>query len=85
MKLIETKISETTIHMRYADSLDNLKAIRWIDFQVPLTELRIAEQDVEVSLGNIEKRHLGVIRLAALRYMQDIIGVETQRLIVVAE
>jgi hypothetical protein len=78
MKLIETKILETTVRMRYADDADPAKASQWIDFQVPLAELLSPNGRVE--LGDPESRYLAEIRLVALRYVRDAIGAETQRL-----
>jgi hypothetical protein len=80
MKLVETKISETAVHMRYADNPDLAKANQWIDFQVPLDALKFLDHGGERALGNIEERYLGVIRVAALRYAREIIAAETQRL-----
>jgi hypothetical protein len=80
MQLVETKISETTVQMRYADNPDSAKATVWIDFQVPLKDLTLPDADQEYPLGDIEIRYLGSIRQAALRYARELIGEETQRL-----
>jgi hypothetical protein len=80
MKLIETKILGTTIRMRYADNADPLKATQWLDFQVPLADLSLPAVDTEYPLGDPEKRYLGSIRQAALRYVRNVIAAETQRL-----
>jgi hypothetical protein len=79
MKLVETKISETTVHMRYADNPDSATATAWIDFQVPLTELK-HPQNRQNQLGDPELQYLAEVRLAALRYARDVVGGETQRL-----
>jgi hypothetical protein len=80
MKLIATTISDTSVHMRYADSHDPMNATQWIDFQVPLAELMLPDDHVEVPLEDPETRYLGAIRLAALRYARKAIDVETRRL-----
>lgn len=80
MKLVETKISETAIHIRYADNPDSAKSTVWFDFQAPLKDLKIPDGGQEHPLGDPEARYLGSIRLAALRYVRDVIGEETQRL-----
>jgi hypothetical protein len=78
MKLIETIVSETSVRMRYADDADPAKAIEWVDFQVSLSEL--LSPNGQAKLGDPESRFLAEIRLAALRYVRDAIGGETQRL-----
>ena len=78
MKLIETKISETAVHMRYADNPENAKATAWIDFQVPIAQLIAFDQ--RTPLGEVEERYLAETRLAALRYVRELITAETQRL-----
>jgi hypothetical protein len=79
VKLVETKISETSIHMRYADDPDAAKASIWIDFQLPLASLKNQHNQNEL-LGDPESQFLAEIRLAALRHVRDAIGGETQRL-----
>jgi hypothetical protein len=79
MKLVETKISETAVHMRYADNPDSAKATAWIDFQVPIADL-VVPNSPESPLGELESHYLAVIRQAALRHAREIIGAETQRL-----
>jgi len=78
MKLIETKISETSIRMRYADDADPVKASQWIDFQIPIADLE--GPDKQNPLGDIECRYLAELRLVALRNVRDVIGDETRRL-----
>ena len=80
MKLVETRISEKFVYMRYADNPDTTKATQWVDFQVPIAALKVADQNGEYPLGEIEKRHLGSIRGAAARYAREILAEETQRL-----
>ncbi len=78
MKLVETKISETAIHMRYVDNADSAQATEWIDFQVPIAGL--IAHDQRTPLGDVEERLLAETHLAALRHMREFIGAQTQRL-----
>src|SRR5205823_911958 len=81
LAIIETTISDSTIRMRLADNADPSAATEWVEFVVPLAPLTlptVGGQDVP--LGPAEDRRLATIRLAALRYVRDAIGAETQRL-----
>jgi hypothetical protein len=78
MKLIETIVSATSVRMRYSNDEDAAQATQWIDFQVPIADLKGPDQ--HNPLGDIECRYLAEIRLVALRYAREVIGVETQRL-----
>lgn len=78
MKLIETTISDTSVHMRIADNSDPAKAKQWIDFQVPLDALLDPEASQEIPLGPASKRHLRSIRAAALRHARGLIVDEIQ-------
>ena len=81
MMLIETSVSDKSVWMRFADTSDCAKAAHWIDFQVPLSELKVpAGSGTEVLLGDPELQLLSEVRLAALRYVRDVIGAETRRL-----
>jgi hypothetical protein len=80
MQLIETKILPNAVHMRLADDFDPMKAEYWINVQVPIDDLTLPTHGADVPLGDIEKRYLGSIQLAALRYARDLIGAETQAL-----
>jgi hypothetical protein len=80
MKLVETKISETAVHMRYADNPDSAKATAWIDFQVPLKDLMLPDGERELPLGDLDLQYLGLVRQAALRYVHKLIGEENIRL-----
>jgi hypothetical protein len=83
MKLISTSLTETSIRMRYADHADPTKATQWFDFQVPLTELvdpRSRGSQTPDPLGDPNQEYLGAVRLAALRYVRNLVGDETQRL-----
>jgi len=70
--LIETTISDTTVHMRYADNLDPEKAKEWVDFQVPLTGLELPLEP----LGDIAERQFRLIQAAALRRVRELIDAE---------
>jgi hypothetical protein len=76
MQLIETKILPNAVYMRLADDPDRQRADVWIEFQVHLDELKIPRGAVEEELGDIEKRHVGSVRLAALNYARDLINEE---------
>jgi hypothetical protein len=78
MKLIKTTVSETTVRMRFADQSDAAEATQWVDFQVPLGDLRSPKGQEE--LGDPETRYLAEIRLVALRFVRDAIDAETRRL-----
>jgi hypothetical protein len=80
MKLVETKISDKFVYMRYADNPDSAEARVWIDFQVSLKDLSVSDGNHERPLGDPEIRYLGLVRQAALRYARKLIGEETQRL-----
>jgi hypothetical protein len=41
MKLIETTVSETTVHLQLADDADLERATEWFEFEVPLEGLVI--------------------------------------------
>ena len=77
MKLIETTVSATTVHMQLADLADIEKASEWLEFEVPVAPLMLDQHN---PLGDPTKRHLATVQRAALRYVQDAIAEETQRL-----
>jgi hypothetical protein len=82
MKHLATTILETAVRMHYADNPDPTKATAWIEFQVPLANLTIPVgdgRDLE-PLGDPGRLLLAALRGAALRYAQDVLGEETQRL-----
>ena len=83
MKHIETKISETTIRIRYANDPRPEAATEWFEFEVPLAPLGLptpAEGAALGSLGSLHTQDLSSIQLAALGYVRDAIDEETQRL-----
>jgi hypothetical protein len=77
MELLETNVTPTTVRMRYADNPDPAKAKVWLDFQVPVADLK---RRSETELGDPERRLLAEVRLTALRYARDVIAAETRRL-----
>ena len=83
LKLIETTISEAAIRMRYADQADPAKATEWIDVQLLIADLSDPANSQE-PLGDPELQFLAENRLATLRRVRDVIGVEIQRLSVLA-
>ncbi len=81
MELIETKISKTSVHMRYANNPDPAKATQWIDFQIPIEGLTLpGPSGGDYPLGDHESRFLGSIQQAALRHARELISAETQAL-----
>jgi hypothetical protein len=78
MQLIETKILPDAVQMRIADHPDPQQATEWIEFRMPAAQLKT---DRGHRFGaEIEGYFVAEVRLAALRYVRDIIGGETQRL-----
>jgi hypothetical protein len=77
MKLIETTVSETTVHMQLADDAQLEKAVEWLEFEVPIAPLMLDQNN---PLGDPAKRHLAIVQRAALRYVRDAIAEESQRL-----
>jgi hypothetical protein len=80
MKLIETTVLETTVRMRYADNADPAKAKEWFAFEVPIAPLSLPSHSGDIALGDHHTRLFASVQLAALRYVRDAIGEETQRL-----
>ena len=83
MKLIETTVSETTVHMQFADDADPERASEWLDFQVPLAGL-VADAE-ENPLGDPAERRLATIQRAALHHVQVAITAEIARLAILAD
>jgi hypothetical protein len=79
MKLFETKVTDKAVRMRFADDGDPAKAEQWVEFQIPLADLKHPHaqnhplQDPEIQL-------VAELRLSALRAVRDVIGEEIQRL-----
>jgi hypothetical protein len=71
MKVIETTVSETTVHMQLADDPDLEKAAAWIEFEVPLEPLMIDNLN---KLGRPGRRVLAVIQVAALHHARTAIN-----------
>jgi hypothetical protein len=60
MKLVETTITENSVHVRLADDADPAKAVRWVDCRMPIDEL---VRDSGTSLPNPD-----LLQLAAILY-----------------
>jgi hypothetical protein len=81
MILLETKILNDSIQMRYADNPDPTQAAEWLEFRAKLLGLvHPYSRGGPQPLGNPEEQFVSESELAALRYMRDVIGEETQRL-----
>ena len=80
MNLVRTTIKEKTLQMRYADDPDREKAELWIDFSVPVEDLRMPDPDGNIRLEDIPKRQLAIVQAAALRYVRKAIDEELKRL-----
>ena len=81
LQLVETKILPDAIQLRYADDPDSAVASEWCEFRVRLAGLtHPLVQGQPRTLGDPDAQFLAEVRLAALRYMRDVIGEETQRL-----
>jgi hypothetical protein len=78
MKLIETTVSETTVHMQLADDNDPEKAAEWLELEMPVSKLKMA--DGQTPMGDPTTKRLVTIQLATLHVAQDAIGEEIQRL-----
>jgi hypothetical protein len=83
MKLIETTVSETSIHMQIADDADPERATEWLEFKVPLGGLVIDAE--ENPLGDPATRRLAIIQRAALHHARVAISDEIARLAILAD
>jgi hypothetical protein len=79
MKHMATVISDSAVHIRFAEQGENSEAEYCIDILVPRYRLTLPP-DIEPTLGKPEIRSLKKIKLAALHYARDVIDEETQRL-----
>jgi hypothetical protein len=81
LKLVETKILADAVQMRYADHADPLRAVEFCEFRVKLEGLtHPLVQGKPQPLGNPQEQFVAEVQLAALRYIRDVIGGETQHL-----
>lgn len=80
MAPIATRISTTSVHMRFASNPDPEEADQWLDFQVPLDNLLVAVSGQAQGLGNPNNQSLGAIRRAALGHVRTVIDAEIHRL-----
>jgi hypothetical protein len=65
--------------MRYADDPDPTRATQWFDLCVPLSALEHPLKPGE-PIQETDSLPVAAVRVAALRYVRDAIGEETQRL-----
>lgn len=77
MKHVATKVSETAIHVRYADHADPAQATEWIDTQVLLTNAKLPSG---TTLKDPPSHALAGLRLVALLHARDAADAEIQRL-----
>lgn len=81
LQLVETRILADSVQMRYADNADPILASEYCEFRVRLANLtHPMVQGTPQPLGFPEEQFVSEVQLAALRYMRDVIGGETQRL-----
>jgi hypothetical protein len=79
MKLIDTLITEDAVYVRFADQTDPEKANKWIDFQVPFSELKHPSNTstgLFQNINKIEEHKLGVIRRSAIERAIEILRQE---------
>ena len=67
--------------MRYADEADASKATSWIDFKVPLADLKHPGNDVDMDPEKLESQLVAEVHQAALRCARDALNDEMKRLI----
>lgn len=79
MKRVETKISETSIRLRYADNADPMKASEWMDFQFSIADLHRPNTG-GTALGHLENRFLEELIGAVLLHAKDAIDAEIRNL-----
>lgn len=77
MKHISTTVSETAIHVRYANDPDPAKATEWIDTQVTLPNAKLPSG---TTLAEPDAHRLAGLRLVALLHARDAASEEIQRL-----
>lgn len=74
---VETTVSATAVHVRYADHADASKATEWIDVKVKLSDLKLLSG---TKVANPETHPLAGLRLAALLHAREVADAEIQRL-----
>ena len=79
MKLIETTVSTTDVHVRYADNADASAAKSWMDFRLPLADLKQPNGGGK-ALADPELQFLAEIEAAVLLCVRDAINAEIARL-----
>jgi len=80
MKSVKTTILGDAVYMRIADHHDPEETEYWMEFQVPLDDLMLPTAAGEESLGDSERRSLGEIQTAALRYAREQLAEEAHTL-----
>ena len=80
LKPIEISVTWTSVRMTYANNVEPYKPTEWLNFEVSLTSLQLPAPIPNRPSGDTEIQYLGAIRLAALRYLRDLVGDEIQRL-----
>ena len=78
MKLIETTISETAVHIRFSGEGD-LPA-EWIDIQIPLAKLE-SSTAANRTLGDPRLQYVEEVQRAILRYARGVITDEIDALV----
>jgi hypothetical protein len=79
LDFIETTITKTNVHLRYADNTDPTKVVELMDFQFLLASLK-QPNGGGTTLGDPELQYLLEIRAAVLLHARDAINAEIQRL-----
>jgi hypothetical protein len=74
---VETRISGTAVHIRYADTVDPTKATEWVDVRVHNGDLKLPSGTV---ISEVEFQHVAAVKLAALRHVLGAIETEIARL-----
>ena len=77
MNIVETKISETSVRLRYADNADPAKATQWMDFQFPLGDLLNSEKK---PFADLQLEFLVEVQRGVLRQARDLVGAEMKRI-----
>lgn len=80
MQLIETVIDQDAIRLRYADHKDRDKAKKWIEFQLPLAELRNMNLPNAPVIASVDDLYVPELKHMAWRNIRDFISGEIQRL-----
>jgi hypothetical protein len=74
---VDTGISGTAVHLRYADTTDPLKAAEWVDIRVLHGDLKLPSGMV---MTGVESHYVSAVKLAALRHALGVVTAEIERL-----